>query len=424
VPLRDASKGAGEPSSIPDRTSSKRKADQSFEEMENEVKRLKQSLTDKRSKLKHQDSYDSTWWGSNASLVVTQQELAELHMRIQYRQYRSKGGNHNFEQWCREDNTGRDLSRKSSALSLTERLYRDQAAILRHTSKLGQMRASWAKLFKTGMSGFAAPASSDGKRQPTDQSIMRRDMARVYCNVHDMDSNAALWDHAIGKWEPADSVVTAHLFPWKSREWMELIFGPGTRDDLFTSKNGLFLHKKVEIALEKGMLTIVPDVLLDTPDPSQPTLSIREVNRRRIKEWQKKETKEFKFRVLDPKDTSVTKQIYSKAANPNYPIETIAQLHNRRLRFRGDARPRTRYLWWVHVNAIVNASVRQARAYKADDSSIVHEVERVGHYWGTMGLYMKSEHLRAIADLVGHTLQSNTPGSAASSVKSIKEGII
>ncbi|OIW23280.1 hypothetical protein CONLIGDRAFT_686718 [Coniochaeta ligniaria NRRL 30616] len=182
---------------------------------------------------------------------------------------------------------------------------------------------------------------------------------------------------------------------------MELIFGPGVREDLFAAKNGLFLHRAVEDALEKGVLTIVPDVILDTPDLFQPTLSLREVNHRRLKEWQKSEPKEFKFqfRILDPKDTSAKKVIYDKDIH-DYPVETIAELHNRRLQFRGHARPGTS---------------------NSGESAVVREVKRVGEYWATMGPYMKSEHLRAIANLIKQNLEIGALASAASSIRSIRE---
>ncbi|OIW25102.1 hypothetical protein CONLIGDRAFT_690833 [Coniochaeta ligniaria NRRL 30616] len=62
--------------------------------------------------------------------------------------YKSNGGDKSFEQWSSEDNTGRDVARRSSALSLTEQMYRHQEKVqLKPSGKLAPMRTSWAKLF-------------------------------------------------------------------------------------------------------------------------------------------------------------------------------------------------------------------------------------------------------------------------------------
>ncbi|KAF4458750.1 hypothetical protein FALBO_14504 [Fusarium albosuccineum] len=47
---------------------------------------------------------------------------------------------------------------------------------------------------------------------------------------------------------------------------MDDIFGKGSVDEIFSPLNGLFLHVKVEAALDKGLIAIVPDVDLEPAD--------------------------------------------------------------------------------------------------------------------------------------------------------------
>ncbi|OIW23281.1 hypothetical protein CONLIGDRAFT_686719 [Coniochaeta ligniaria NRRL 30616] len=152
TPAQDASKGAGQPSINPGRTNSEPMAGQSLEEMEEEVQRLKQSLADKQSqfKAKHPDSSEAAWWGSDTSVVATERQIAELQLHIQYRLHQSRCGNQSFEQWSREDNTGWDLTRKSSAISLMERMYRGQPTSLQPTPQLEQTCGSCGQLLPPG----------------------------------------------------------------------------------------------------------------------------------------------------------------------------------------------------------------------------------------------------------------------------------
>ena len=52
---------------------------------------------------------------------------------------------------------------------------------------------------------------------------------------------------------------------------MDAIFGEGSQSELFSAVNGLFLHKEIEAALDKGVIAIVPDVDLERYESLEPS---------------------------------------------------------------------------------------------------------------------------------------------------------
>jgi hypothetical protein len=78
-------------------------------------------------------------------------------------------------------------------------------------------------------------------------------MKQVYCG----GNPALIWEPVLGVWVDNDLAIAAHLFPWRSADMMNAIFGPGSRDELFSAANGLFLHPKIEQAFNSVMLMLL-----------------------------------------------------------------------------------------------------------------------------------------------------------------------
>ncbi|EQL03023.1 hypothetical protein G6O67_000674 [Ophiocordyceps sinensis] len=97
--------------------------------------------------------------------------------------------------------------------------------------------------------------------------------------------------------------------------------------------------------------------------------------------WQSQNVKDYKVWVLDKSNTKA----YQKAFAPElgHPVETIAELYNRPLRFNTDFRPRSRYMWWAFLNSIQQFTARQPH----NQSGVHQEVLDSKRYWGTQDLF-------------------------------------
>ena len=61
--------------------------------------------------------------------------------------------------------------------------------------------------------------------------------------------------------------------------------------------------------------------------------------------------------VLDPKPSMMQKKIFDK--DNGDPVDTLAELDGRPLKFLNDFRPRSRYVWWTYLNALIQLSLRE-----------------------------------------------------------------
>lgn len=125
---------------------------------------------------------------------------------------------------------------------------------------------------------------------------MVRQMREEYCP----DAMDLVWDPITGRWELRGNVHAAHLYSWRQVEFMETIFGPSTKDEIFSRLNSLFLTPQIEDALDKGYTAIVPDIHLDPQDNQFPRNNLEERNKA-FRAWENSKVKEYKVVVLCPK---------------------------------------------------------------------------------------------------------------------------
>ncbi|CEI63222.1 unnamed protein product [Fusarium venenatum] len=108
----------------------------------------------------------------------------------------------------------------------------------------------------------------------------------------------------------------------------------------------------------------------------------------RSKEWEKMEPKEYKVMVLDIKHREVNRPIYEFDV---LGFERLIELHERKLKFRTDFRPRSRYIWWTFLNAIFRTAWN-----KTNDRNIQHEeAQKSACYWG-----------KSFVEEIGHDVES------------------
>lgn len=179
---------------------------------------------------------------------------------------------------------------------------------------------------------------------------------------------------------------------------MDQIFGKGSIDDIFSPRNGLLLHKHIESALDKGYFAIVPDVDIDPQDPSMPEMD-QAARRDRLKEWERMSPKEFKAMVLDSKPQAMREKVFPLS----YPVQTLAELHGRKLTFLNEFRPKSRYVWWTYLHGLTQVSWR---AKAGGETLIQKEVAKGMRYWDTRGPYIKRNQLLGFVEQIGHDVES------------------
>lgn len=187
---------------------------------------------------------------------------------------------------------------------------------------------------------------------------------------------------------------------------MDLIFGHGSIDELSSPQNGLFLHLHIESALEKGIIAIIPDIDIDTS--THPVL-----RKERLVAWESRKVKDYKVWVLDKTNAKVAKKLFYSEVG--YPVQTIAELHNRPLKFINDHRPHARYMWWAFLNSIQQFSMRQTR----DKEGVRKEVLNSTRYWGTQGRYIHENILLGFVEELGQAID---PETASIIMGNAKEG--
>ncbi|GKU05508.1 hypothetical protein FLAG1_09033 [Fusarium langsethiae] len=124
------------------------------------------------------------------------------------------------------------------------------------------------------------------------QILLEAQMARKYCS--DSPAPGDLWDPILHVWRSPNSglLKASHLFPSRQANFMNAIFGPGAREDLFSPRNGLFLHPLIEKALHHGFIAIVPDVELDDVWPWWHVTNVSQSIQ--VLEWDKLDVKDYK----------------------------------------------------------------------------------------------------------------------------------
>ncbi|OTA98297.1 hypothetical protein M426DRAFT_42164, partial [Hypoxylon sp. CI-4A] len=261
----------------------------------------------------------------------------------------------------------------------------------------------WIKLFFGATSGFGLGAASYGPRANQAQSRMRAEMMEKYhaekCHAKKL-KKSYVWEPVCGVWVKSDWVHAAHLYPSKSIEHMDIIFGKGAKDEIMTAMNGLFLCPDIEKLLEWGYITIVPDVRLGVDSNEDPIIDL-ETRRKYVKDWEGTNPKEYKVVILD-RNGLEKKMEHILHYTQVFNIKSVEDLDGRRLKFLTDFRPRARYMWWAFLNSVVNTSYRNkaTRGIGVDK-----EVELGNRYWGTRGRYVKRNHLLGFVEHLEHDIE-------------------
>lgn len=157
---------------------------------------------------------------------------------------------------------------------------------------------------------------------------------------------------------------------------MDAIFGNNATPELFSPYNGILMSTLAELFFDKGYYVIVPQA------SAAPSLQ-------EIQDWHRVEPKNYQIRVLEP-DTREMNQLIGETDR------RWRDLDGQKVSFRGDFRPRARYLYFTYCMAILRKS------WNKDKPSTALSDELGKPYWGTAGRYIKKNMLQRFVQELGH----------------------
>ncbi|XXG99566.1 hypothetical protein Hte_005905 [Hypoxylon texense] len=400
------------PPTIPPRSPGKRALETaSTEELNAKKSNLDLLITKQRRNLKPTSSFDSEYLSQHMEILEMEISLHDCTAMIKYRgEVQLSRSTLTYDEWLHSSDMGLELGRKRSAMDLKKSVVESHAFRL---SKRSQLVEPWARLFFGAASGLSLGDATARRRKKDEQSEMRAEMKEKYHETGELQNLPDhIWDPVCGNWFRSSMMHAAHLYPCKSAEHMDLIFGENSREDLMTAANGLFLCPDIEKALDQGYVAIVPDVELE-PEAGLDLEADTTRRRELVKNWENTNPKEYKIIVLE-RSANLKKKLAPLFCNTQYNLKTLDDLHGRRLNFRTSFRPRARYVWWTYLNALANLSYR----HKADNTiGISKEVELGNRYWGTRGRYAKKSQIQGFIDHIGHDI------SSVSSLSLLEHGI-
>lgn len=236
-------------------------------------------------------------------------------------------------------------------------------------SRLGE--AYLAALVESLPEPSGARVKKQGKRDKREHELFKALVRKAYSpQKGDQEYDAPdsdlqlLWCPVTQAWHEAPNVRTAHIVPYAIGEVnAAYIFGLPVGDGwnaLWTPHNGIPLYHKIEEAMDKGRLLIVPE--FDS-------------------------TSNFKVILLDESlsDTSIYLH------GPKF-----GELHNRTLIFKTAFRPGKRYLYFLCLITLFRRHRFVVEGWEKDQQKL-----QMGRLWGTPGKWMKASIIRALALEIG-----------------------
>ncbi|KAF3027321.1 hypothetical protein E8E15_005644 [Penicillium rubens] len=212
-------------------------------------------------------------------------------------------------------------------------------------------------------------------------------------------SLSSMWDPIIGDYVEEESIQASHLFPYMNgQDTMDAIFGKKRSEELFSPRNGLLLHTRLERYWDAGKFVIVPDI------PSFQGNALVSA----VKYWLECEPREYRVRLIDPDweklDESVSRQTSL----------TFRQLEGRPLKFRSGFRPAARYLYFHYCVQVLRMCWQHSNRGKSSQAAALLQAEKGRPFWGTAGRYLPHNMLLALVEEMGHEYSFVMNGAAGS----------
>ena len=286
----------------------------------------------------------------------------------------------------------RKLKEQTEVFKLEQNLVKKQSQKLRKSRKdplYQSMKAgiAFVKLYISSPKGLGLKIKGT-ERDNSVQSNFRRELIESYNVAHPDSDRGALWCAVTRRWVDVESSTAAHIFAYHNGEdTMDAIFGTEPAgSELFSPLNGLILSNTAEQRFDKMQFVIVP-ALSDNATSDQ------------IEDWQNATTKDYRIRIVDDEAANMRMFISPESS------KRWVDLDDEIVEFRGDFRPRARYLYFHFVCSMIR------RAWNKEKKERVL-VDQLGKkFWGTPGPYMRQAMLKAFVTEVGHDFEDLLEGT-------------
>lgn len=362
IPERSSSKSPEKTEAIPLKR---------IHELESERRSCNEEAKQQRKRIRLNSSFDTAYWSARRDLTEIQLKATRLTKQISIASIKDT-----TRDWL-DSEEGQKLTMQEKSLELDSRLCSTQAEKMSIKGDKFSLRRSFVSLFVGAETGLGIK-NCRGQRDNQDQSGFRAELKLKMNSKHPDPDKDMVWCPITGLYWAAEMIVAGHLFPWKSgQDTMDAIFGrPGDgASELNRAENGILWSIGVEERFEAGHFVIVPDIS-DQAEQNE------------IDYWEASSPKEYKIRVLNPRDAKMTKKILDTE-------KRWADLDNQRIQFKTNFRPRARYLYFTYCEAMLRRSF-------AGKHLEVSRAEIGKRFWGTRGRYMREGMLLGFVEELGH----------------------
>ena len=404
---------SGDAPIVPPRGCSKRALSAQYHTLSERSNSLASSISQKKKKLKHSESFDSLHWADASDILAEEIKKTTTDQELKYTQFLQQGGQE--EHWPNEK-IKTDLDARKKALSSKLPLLQEQASRtdLKGKDQEAKVLRSYVTLFTTSIAGLNVKSNERRDRSTQEQSNFRQNLLDTY-NLRGFDTRSRLvWDVILGEWMPSSMMTAAHLLAWRfGPATLEAIFGTEVEGELFSPYNGLMLNLEIELEFESGFFAIVPDL------PNSATAAERKV-------WRDSRVKDYKIRFIDkPTEDRVPGGKSSAPQLHRYNCFFMGQtrwsdLDGKKLQFRNDQRPRARYLYFVFCLNLLRFAYRFEK-----HATKILEPEIGQFYWGSPKRYVKGAMLPGFVKEIGHRYEQvfeDPEGAEDSAAREYGEG--
>lgn len=257
-------------------------------------------------------------------------------------------------------------------------------------------------LFTTSLLGIGPDRVGMGLRSKEERQRFRKDLIDFYDAGYRKPNNpkelrtALLFDNATGIHFNKYLIRAAPILPYKlGPDLMTVFFEEGSPEESTSAPNGLLLHCAVADAMEDGAIAIVPDLPFN-PSPAE------------VATFNATNPKDYKWRVIDTDAESLDAMILptvEQGASRAMEVLRVRDLDGRDVHFKNDARPRTRYCYFLFCSAILKWAWRFRCSAIKDRISMppvaVVESQLSKGVWAMLGSYMSESFLSALAAYLG-----------------------
>ena len=353
---------------------------------------LTAELAKARKKLQPQGSFDASFWVQATLIEKLSLERSESTRKISLKEYNDPHTPWEYTEAGK--NLLKQIEAERQSISICEERVNSLGQKAPHKRSL---RSSFIKLFTTSTMGLAITGTGAGKRNTRDQFSFRKRLIEVY-DAENCELDC-LWCPVLGQWVDKEMVKASHIFPWKhGQATMDAIFGEKRPSEMFSERNGLLMHARLEEAFDKGVFVIIPDL------PNEPSIP-------QMIRWRFGKGREYKIKILDLEWNKLDKPIALG-------LKTFRELDGTKLEFSNPNnpkiihRPAARYLYFHYCMQVLQKAWQNRAQGKMDGATSMLKAENGRFFWGTRGGYLPQNMLLAFVEELGHGYEELLEGSS------------